>query len=63
MENLMTTREAAERLGLSPGTLENWRAAGKGPTYCRLSVRTIRYRPEDLDSWLSRESETAEAKP
>ena len=47
----MNTAQAAERVCLSPRTMERLRAAGKGPKYLRIG-RWIRYRAEDLDKWL-----------
>ncbi|WP_255365581.1 MULTISPECIES: AlpA family transcriptional regulator [unclassified Corynebacterium] len=43
---------AAEMLGLSRGTLANWRAEGRGPRYIK-SGRQILYRVKDLDAWLN----------
>ena len=48
---LLTTREAAERLGLSPRTLERYRVTGEGPRFRKIG-RWVRYTPEDLDRWL-----------
>ena len=44
---LLTTRQAAERLQLSPATLANWRLLGKGPRFYRVASR-IRYREADI---------------
>jgi hypothetical protein len=41
---LLTTDEAAELLGVRPNTLEQWRCAGK--------YGLIRYRLRDLEAWL-----------
>jgi excisionase family DNA binding protein len=49
---LLTTDEAAELLGVRPNTLEQWRCAGKyGLRYLRVG-RLIRYRLRDLEAWL-----------
>jgi hypothetical protein len=45
---LLTTKEAAAYLTVSPSTLAYWRAVGNGPRYARLGVRTIRSRPSDV---------------
>jgi len=42
---------AAEMLGLSRGTLANWRAEGRGPRYIKLG-RDVLYRVSDLEAWL-----------
>lgn len=50
----LTTKEAAEYLGISPRTLEKWRsirALGKGPSWHELGSKVI-YRVDDLDSYL-----------
>ena len=48
---LLTTRQAAERLGLSPRTLERYRVTGEGPRFRKIG-RWVRYTPEDLVQWL-----------
>lgn len=51
---LLTTVEAARRLGIAPGTLCNWRTSGQGPVFVRLKGKgirgrgSIRYSAEDL---------------
>ena len=42
---------AAAMLGLSRGTLANWRAEGRGPRYIK-SGKQILYRVSDLEAWL-----------
>lgn len=49
---LLTTCQAARRLGLAAGTLGNKRAAGQGPAWVKYG-RSVRYRPEDLDAFVS----------
>lgn len=48
---LLSTRQAAEILGLSSGTLENWRSAGVGPPWRRIGSKTIRYLKSELIAW------------
>ena len=38
-------------LGLSRGTLANWRAEGRGPRYVKLG-KDVLYRVSDIESWL-----------
>ena len=53
---------AAERLGVSPGTLQQWRHRGVGPEFVRIGSRAIRYRTDTLDSYMSRQfASTTEA--
>jgi predicted DNA-binding transcriptional regulator AlpA len=47
---LLTTRQAAPLVGVTPGTLENWRVAGRGPKHIRAG-RNVRYDPRDIESW------------
>jgi predicted DNA-binding transcriptional regulator AlpA len=51
---VLTPREAAAYLSLSPWTLEKWRGDDDpaGPPWVRLSERRIGYRLEDLDAWI-----------
>lgn len=44
--------QAAYLLGISPGTLANWRSSGAGPRYIRTETGTLLYRVEDLRAWL-----------
>ena len=48
---LLDERAAAQALGLTPRTLQAWRARGGGPPYVRVSSRCVRYRVVDLDAW------------
>jgi excisionase family DNA binding protein len=49
---LLTTREAARRLGLAAGTLQNWRIRGQGPAFVRLG-KAIRYDEGDLARFIA----------
>jgi excisionase family DNA binding protein len=51
---LLTTDEAAQLLGLSRRTLEDWRLKRSGPPYHRISRSIVRYRRSDLLDWLER---------
>ena len=60
----VSATEAANRLGLEPGTLANWRWDGSGPCYCKVGGR-IRYRLADLADFLDRQTRrsTSDAGP
>ncbi|MCA9501881.1 MAG: helix-turn-helix domain-containing protein [Spirochaetaceae bacterium] len=47
----LTETQAAERVGIKPGTLAHWRSAGTGPPYVKVGGR-VRYLTRDLDDWL-----------
>lgn len=49
--DLLTLKEAATRIGISPQTLMNWRSRNYGPPSARIGGR-VRYRPEDIDNWI-----------
>ena len=48
---LLTTKQAADLLGLQPTTLEQWRWTGRGPRFVKLN-RACRYRITDLESFM-----------
>lgn len=48
---LLTEREAARILTVSPDALRNWRLRGGGPKFVRVSSRCVRYRLADLIAW------------
>ena len=51
MRRLLTTREVAEMLGLSPETvLRRWRA-GEIPGF-RLASNVLRFDADEIDAWL-----------
>lgn len=51
-----TTEDAANVLGLAPGTLTNWRSQGIGPRFLKPRPGMVRYRLEDLDAWMDEQS-------
>ena len=57
MDALLSTEEAAARLGLAANTLRNWRHHGGGPKAVRLGGR-VRYRPADLERFVAARLET-----
>ncbi|NDV18756.1 helix-turn-helix domain-containing protein [Pseudodesulfovibrio sp. JC047] len=52
MSKLFSTIDAADYLGLSPGTLEVWRCHGRGPQYSKLG-RRVMYDQVDLDLFVN----------
>jgi excisionase family DNA binding protein len=48
---LLTTREVADLVAVSPETILRWTRRGAVPAI-RLPGGAIRYRPEAVDSWL-----------
>ncbi len=49
---LLSTPEAAERIGVSPSILNKWRlSAGEGPPFAKIGA-CVRYDPDDLDAWV-----------
>lgn len=50
---LLTARDVAELLGVTPATVLRWTRQGALPAV-RLPSGQIRYRPEELDAWLLR---------
>lgn len=51
VEHLLSTHEAAAKLGVAPATLVDWRFHRKGPRYAKVG-RLIRYREQDLAEYL-----------
>jgi predicted DNA-binding transcriptional regulator AlpA len=46
-DKLLRTEDLAQRWGLSPDTLKNWRSAGRGPNFIKLGS-ACRYRLADI---------------
>ena len=53
---LLTPREAAETLAISPRTL--WTRTNCGELPCVRIGRSVRYRPESLRDWLAEREQT-----
>lgn len=45
------TNGAAQYLGMSTVTLEQWRCEGSGPAFCKVG-RSVRYHVDDLRSFM-----------
>lgn len=52
-DKLLTTEEAARKLGVSQSYLAKDRHTGAKVPFIRLGYRSIRYRQEDLDAFVS----------
>ena len=53
---VMSTKNLAEMLGLQPQTLRIWRSQGRGPQYIRFggSKSRVFYRKIDVEVWFKR---------
>lgn len=49
---LMSTKQLAKVLGLSPQTLEKWRVTGGGPVFQKIG-RAVRYDWGDVEVWMA----------
>jgi excisionase family DNA binding protein len=52
MNSFLNEQEVSERLNVSVATLRRWRLEKRGPMFLKVGS-LVRYRPEDLDSWVS----------
>lgn len=52
-QTLLSEQEAANVLGVKPGTLSVWRSTGRYELPFIKVGRSVRYRASDLESWLS----------
>jgi hypothetical protein len=50
---MLTTKQAATRMGLADSTLREWRMMNIGPAYVRFSVNSVRYHDVDIDKYVS----------
>lgn len=51
LDRLVNEQEAARFLGYTIRALQNWRVRGGGPSFVKVSSRSIRYRRRDLNAW------------
>jgi predicted site-specific integrase-resolvase len=56
---LMPPNRAAERLSVSPRTLQSWRSKGVGPRWVRVGG-VIRYSEDALDEYIKRRTQEGE---
>ena len=61
-DELLTTKEAARYLRVSPRTLERYRVTGQGPRYLKIG-RLVFYRKSDLDAWLAERERRSTSDP
>jgi predicted DNA-binding transcriptional regulator AlpA len=52
LDDLLATPAVADWLGVSTQWLEIGRSRGYGPAFVRLSARRVRYRRDDVLTWL-----------
>ena len=52
MSNLRMETEVAKRLNVSLAPVRRWRLERRGPAFVKVGA-LVRYRPQDLDAWLS----------
>ncbi|HZU27984.1 MAG TPA: helix-turn-helix domain-containing protein [Bryobacteraceae bacterium] len=52
MQSFLNELEVAKRLNVSVPTLRRWRLEKRGPMFVNVGS-LVRYRPEDLDSWVA----------
>jgi predicted DNA-binding transcriptional regulator AlpA len=50
---LLNEKQVAKELGVSPGTLKNWRSEKKGPEWVKIE-RSVRYRRSAVDKFKKR---------
>ncbi|WP_280420061.1 helix-turn-helix domain-containing protein [Nocardia carnea] len=51
----LSTKQAADRLGVHPVTMSNWRRRGEGPKFEKMGTGRgahIRYHIRDVDEWV-----------
>lgn len=60
MSELLHPRQVAERYGITPETLSNWRRERKGPPFIRLGQGKrprVMYRVADINEWERRQQQ------
>jgi hypothetical protein len=50
--SLLTETEVSKQLHVSLACLRRWRLEKRGPTFIKIG-QLVRYRPEDLESWVN----------
>jgi excisionase family DNA binding protein len=62
VKRYLTTEEAAEYLGLSKRTLQDWRCDLTGPPFIKFGPRHVKYDVQDLDAWVDERRFTPSAR-
>jgi predicted DNA-binding transcriptional regulator AlpA/DNA-binding XRE family transcriptional regulator len=65
-EVYLSVRQAADKAGVSVGTLANWRVMNNkgiavGPKWFKLTPQIVRYAESDVDSWIEAQRQGASA--
>ena len=60
-DDLLSTSEVAEWLGVSTQFLEIGRVKNYGPKFCKLSTRRVRYLRSDVRAWLAERTHNSTA--
>lgn len=55
---LLKSKDAAEALGITARTLENWRYLGKGPECIHIG-KTVRYATKDIEAWIEEQKKAS----
>jgi predicted DNA-binding transcriptional regulator AlpA len=61
MARLITTKQTAEMLGTTVGTLKSWRSRGVGPQWVKLGA-AVRYDVEELLDFIKRNTRVPSAR-
>jgi hypothetical protein len=62
MQTLLTERQVAAILQISPKTLRNWRTLEKGPAWAKYG-RLVRYDCQDVQLWMAPPTIRRSARP
>lgn len=60
---MLTVKEAASALGVSPHTLNGWRVQGRGPEYVQLAGWAVRYTDEAIQKFIEEGKRQSTSQP
>lgn len=60
-ERLLTAREVATWVGMTPSALSQLRFKGRGPKFRKLGPKTVRYVQSDVQAWIDEAERTPSA--